>query len=142
MIGECQSTTNNRSNHILDNCKGCYFPSFNTKNSINRSSDWLCLVSQIHQEQYDACACEVPPITCSENNARRVIVPCIPDLGGSFRISNPDGNQGVVDSYDPGVTYYIAGKHNRNELSTLNYIAITYFQAFQMAVMRNVIHHG
>ena len=62
-------------------------------------------------------------------------------LGGSFRISIPDDNLGVVDSYDPGVTYYIAGKHNPNELSTFDYIAITYFQAFQMAV-RNVIHHS
>ncbi len=81
----------------------------------------------------------MPPITCSENS-RRVIVPCIPDSFGSFRISTPDGNLGAVDSYDPGVTYYIAGKLNLYELSTNDYIAITYFQAFQMAV-RNVIHH-
>ncbi len=83
----------------------------------------------------------MPQITCSRNNARPVIIPCIPDLGGSFRISTPDGILGAVDSYDPGVTYYIAGKHNPNELSTFDYIAITYFQAFHLAV-RNVIHHG
>ncbi len=83
----------------------------------------------------------MPQISCSENNARPVVVPCIPNFVGSFRISTPDGNLEAVDSYDPGVTYYIAGKLNLNELSTFNYIAITYFQAFQMAV-RYVIHHS
>ncbi len=73
----------------------------------------LCIfvwsISQLHREQYDACACGVPPYTCSQN-ARRVIIPCIPGLGGSFRISNPDGNLGAVDSYSEGSTYYLAGK--------------------------------